>query len=122
MLFGLSAPLTDRNHSGRVPKTAKFLQSRVYRSLDGGVSFQVVSDGSVKWQKIALSFDGSVLLATAATANQPDAIYVSIDFGTNFVASGPSGKWVALKAGQYGQHLYAIAAMGGLYMAKLPSS
>jgi hypothetical protein len=28
MIFGLLTPLTDRNHSGRVPKTAKFLQSR----------------------------------------------------------------------------------------------
>lgn len=89
--------------------------SYLYRSTDGGITWNTVTNGGSafqkRWKHVASSADGSVLLASELTGD----LWYSTDSGANWTDASTlgSGSWTGLAMSSDGATMVAISNGGG---------
>lgn len=95
--------------------------SSVSRSTDGGYSWRATSLPQGNWNSVAMSFDGSRIVAAAGADQYSNyhmgGIYTSQDGGNSWLmTSAPTNlNWKSVASDQSGQYLQAAAAGAGIY-------
>jgi hypothetical protein len=80
-------------------------------SVDSGLTWRQTSAPMEYWSSIASSADGSTLLA-AASDSYNKFLYVSTDYGTNWIKTGPSNHWNYVATSADGTRMVATARNG----------
>jgi photosystem II stability/assembly factor-like uncharacterized protein len=91
----------------------------IYTSADGGVTWTAQNSGNAVWTALAISADGTHLVA-ATSVGAAGQLYVSLNSGVTWtVTTAPSLQWAFAAASPDDLHLMAIqwSAPSGLTAA-----
>ena len=115
----ISFTLTCDGANGSAAKTASItFPSHLYRSSGSGVNWiEVLPGGDTNWSVVAMSSDGSFLIAGAFDGR----LYRSANGGSTWTETRPAGdtdqQWKTLAASNNGTHLIAGVENGRLYLS-----
>jgi hypothetical protein len=88
---------------------------QIITSVDGGTNWTTrTSAGTRSWTSLAISADGSRIIGTVTGGR----IYVSLNGGTTWTATGPTAAWTSLAAANDATKLIAVPDTGNIYISE----